>query len=621
MTVTVTTEALLDARSAQAVDTDADGRVLVRSDLDGTWQLFELPAGGGELRALTALPGNVGGRYVQGRRLVVVSADTDGDERHQLYLLDPDGPAADALSSLRALTSDPRFVHEQAGTSPDGRLVAFTTNRRNGVDFDAWIVDIDSGEERCVWSGGGWCHPGSGFSPDGRWLSLLLPGHRPLDNALLLVDVATGAVSEPEAHVEEAASVDAPVWIGPDRFVCASDAGRDTAALVRFDLAGDTRTVIAAGDTDLDVAASGDGSVLLVMANDDGHTTAHFADAATGDDLGPLPLPEPGVVATAYGFPRAMLTEAGDAVTFTFSSPTRPSEVWRHDRSSGTLEQLTRSPGAVHPSLLSSPERHRIRSFDGEELSVYLFRPIGPTDSDRAPDAAVGALLPVALRIHGGPESQSMWQWSPLVQAIASAGIAVAVPNVRGSTGYGKRFAGLDDTVRRLDSVADLGAIHDWLASVGLDPARAALTGGSYGGYMTLAGCAFQPGRWAAGIDEVGMSSLVTFLEHTSDYRRSHREQEYGSLAQDRDFLQSASPLSRIDDIRAALFVIHGANDPRVPLSEAEQLVASLRERGIPCELRVYADEGHGLSRLANKLDAYPAAVTWLAGVLGVAPA
>src|SRR5204862_2625574 len=163
----------------------------------------------------------------------------------------------------------------------------------------------------------------------------------------------------------------------------------------------------------------------------------------------------------------------------------------------------------------------------------------------------------------------------------------------RGSTGYGKRYQHLDDRRRRLDSVADLGALHDWLGQQpGIDAERAALYGGSYGGYMVLAGLAFQPERWAAGVDIVGISSLVTFLENTSPYRRAFREREYGSLERDRDFLESVSPLTHVERIRAPLFVIHGANDPRVPVSEAEQLQATLSERGIPCELLVYDDEG-----------------------------
>jgi dipeptidyl aminopeptidase/acylaminoacyl peptidase len=187
------------------------------------------------------------------------------------------------------------------------------------------------------------------------------------------------------------------------------------------------------------------------------------------------------------------------------------------------------------------------------------------------------------------------------------------VPNVRGSTGYGKRWYSADDVRRRLDSVADLAAIHAWLPSVGVDPARAALWGASYGGYMVLAGLAFQPDLWAAGVDIVGISSLVTFLENTSAYRRAYREREYGSLAADREFLREASPLTRIDQLRAPLFIIHGANDPRVPLSEAEQIHAVLTARGQECELLVYGNEGHGLAQRSNREDAVPKAIAFLA--------
>jgi dipeptidyl aminopeptidase/acylaminoacyl peptidase len=249
-----------------------------------------------------------------------------------------------------------------------------------------------------------------------------------------------------------------------------------------------------------------------------------------------------------------------------------------------------------------------VPSFDGVEVPVLLYRP--PRQAEPTEP------LPVVLVIHGGPEGQSQTLFSPIVQALAGDGFAVVVPNVRGSTGYGKRYYGLDDTTARLDSVADLAAISDWLPIVRLDQRRAALWGGSYGGYMVLAGCAFQPERWAAGVDIVGISDLVTFLENTSAYRRAAREREYGSLATDRAFLAEASPLRRADAIRAPLFVIHGANDPRVPLSEAEQLVASLRRRGVETELVVYPDEGHGLARLDNKLDAYPRAFAFLNRVL-----
>ena len=206
-----------------------------------------------------------------------------------------------------------------------------------------------------------------------------------------------------------------------------------------------------------------------------------------------------------------------------------------------------------------------------------------------------------------------MQSFDVVVQALAAAGHAVLVPNVRGSTGYGKRWYSADDGHLRLDSVADLAALHGYLAKLGLDQGRAALWGGSYGGYMVLAGLAFQPELWAAGVDIVGIASFETFLENTSAYRRAYREREYGTLARDREFLRSVSPLTRINDIRAPLFIIHGANDPRVPLSEAEQIHAAMTGRGRECELLVYGDEGHGLAKRTNLVDALPQAMAFLA--------
>jgi dipeptidyl aminopeptidase/acylaminoacyl peptidase len=272
---------------------------------------------------------------------------------------------------------------------------------------------------------------------------------------------------------------------------------------------------------------------------------------------------------------------------------------------SGVITTVASSTGPLEGETLVRPVSHLVPTPDGERIPCYVYQGSQPQDP-----ALVGSAV---LDIHGGPEGQARRAFNPIVQAFVAAGHTVLVPNVRGSEGYGKRWVSLDDVRLRLDSVADLAALHAYLPKLGLDQNRAALYGGSYGGYMVLAGVAFQPGLWAAGVDIVGISSLLTFLENTSPYRRAVREREYGSLETDRDFLEQASPLSRIDDIRAPLFVIHGANDPRVPLSEAEQLTAAVTANGVECELLVYGDEGHGLARRVNRLDAYPKAAAFLA--------
>ena len=269
-------------------------------------------------------------------------------------------------------------------------------------------------------------------------------------------------------------------------------------------------------------------------------------------------------------------------VAFGFSTTTEPPQVWVHDFGSAESRKLTelgRVEGGVEPSL------HRFESFDGESIPVFFFVPEGEGP------------FPVVVTVHGGPESQ--WQpwyssgFGALTQFLVSRGYAVAAPNVRGSTGYGKRFEHLDDVEKRLDSVADLASLHAWLAArPEIDGSRAVVYGRSYGGYMVLAALAFQPELWAAGIEFVGISNLRTFLENTSEYRRAVREREYSPLS-DPELLERLSPWSRLDALRAPLFIEHGRNDPRVPVGESEAIHRELVARGIRCELVIYEDEGH----------------------------
>jgi dipeptidyl aminopeptidase/acylaminoacyl peptidase len=599
--------ALLRTRSALLTDVDQGrpGRLLVRSDLTGTMQLYELLDG--ELRSLTALPEPVStAAYVPGSRTAVVAIDRGGDERHQLYLLALGGAAgspAQDLDALDALTADPRFGHQLAGVAPDGRWIAYLSNRANGVDFDLWICELASRQHHLVYASGAYCQPASGSSPDGRLVSVLRPGHRPLDLDLVLVDVGTGEAQIPLPHPDEAALIGPPAWVDSSTFYASSNVGRDFSAIVRHDLAtGETTHLAGTGaEFDAEVVASRDGRTLVVIENRGGVSAMRRYDAASGAGGGEIPLLEPGIVQYFSFFSPPILSGDGRRLYYTLTTPRLGGDVFVHDLEAGGTQRLTHSPAELEPEELVSAELGEVKSFDGETVPFFVFRP-----------ASGEARPPVVVDVHGGPEAQAMLAFQPIVQALAAVGYAVVVPNVRGSTGYGKRYASLDDTTKRLDSVRDLEAVHGALEAAGFDPERVAVWGGSYGGYMVLAALAFQPELWAAGVDIVGLSNLVTFLENTSEYRRAFREQEYGSLERDREFLTEASPLNHADAIRAPLFVIHGRNDPRVPVSEAEQLAEVLARRGVSCELLIYEDEGHGLARLGNQLDAYPRAIGFL---------
>ena len=604
--------ALLRSRRALLADVDlgkeSPERVLVRSDVSGTFQLYELASG--DLVELTSLPEPVASaHYVPGTRRAVLAIDEGGNERHQLYLIDLDEATAATITEfdhLRALTTDPRFGHEFAGISPDGRTLAYVSDRSNGVDFDLWLCNLDRGEHRLLHAGGTWYHPASGFSPSGRFVSVLRPGRRSLDVDLVLVDATSGEARIPLSHPGEAALVGPPACLSDSVFYASSNAGSDFAAIVRHDLdTGETTTVPGTGERfDAEVVAAG-AAAIIVIENRDGASMMWRYNTQTGERSEDIQLPEEGVTHAWFLEPPIVSTD-GSRLYYTLSTPRLAGDVYSHDLKGGETHRLTHSPAELAPEALVPPELGEVESFDGERIPLLVFR---PRSADSRP--------PVVVDVHGGPEGQAMRLFEPEIQALVAAGYAVVVPNVRGSTGYGKRYASLDDTTKRVDSVRDLQSVHEALESLGFDQRRAVLWGGSYGGYMTLAGLAFQPALWAAGVDIVGISNLVTFLENTSEYRRAYRELEYGSLAHDRDFLTEASPLSHVDVIRAPLFLIHGRNDPRVPVGEAEQLVASLRRRGVRCELCIYEDEGHGLARLANQLDAYPRAIEFLNEVLG----
>jgi len=587
---------LLELRTAVPADVDGE-TVLLRCDLPGTMQLFRVPLGGGELTQLTDFSDPVDGLFVPGTETVLLEHDAAGNERTQLSLLD-----ARAGAEPRSLVHDPDVIHRDASLSHDSTHLAYATNRDNGVDWAIYVRSLADGSERGVFAQGGSCGT-AGFSPDGRLLAVVHSTGRPGDNDLYLVDLEDGRVEHVTPHEDEA-SYGAPVW-APDSgsFFVSTNAGRDTRAVARYELGSRTWAVPVESDRDLTCEGDEAGRRLLVHANEDGYSRLILHDARTAEREGEVPLPGRGVVE------HPVFSADGSKLAFRFSSPVDPGDTWVYDVDAERLERLTELPRPVPAEDLREPELHRFTSFDGESVPVFLWEPDGDGP------------FPVVVMVHGGPESQFqpafLPSYTPLQQHLVSRGYAVAAPNVRGSTGYGKRYEHLDDVRLRLDSVRDLASLHDWLAArPTIDGERAVLYGRSYGGYMVLAGLAFQPERWAAGIECVGISNFVTFLENTAAWRRAVREPEYGSLERDRDFLIEASPITHVDRIRAPLFIQHGANDPRVPLSETQQIHRVLTEKGIRCELLVHEDEGHMIGKLENRIETFERAVAFLDDVL-----
>jgi len=332
----------------------------------------------------------------------------------------------------------------------------------------------------------------------------------------------------------------------------------------------------------LTVAVDG---TLAYAVNEDGFSKL-FVQKPGAVKRTPIETP-PGVVGELR-FPN----RTSDVLTFAIDTPTSPSDVWQVGVKSGKPVRWTRSEvGGMDPSRFVSPELVRYPSVGGLKIPAFVYRPRG---------VRPGARTPVVVYWHGGPEVQDRPKFNALVQAMLDLGLAVVVPNVRGSDGYGKAYLAADDGVKREEALKDIGATLDFIGrQPDMDASRVAAMGGSYGGYMTLASVAFFPERFRAAVDRVGISSLVTFLDSTAPYRRDLRRVEYGDERDPkvRAVQERISPLGSADRIRAALYVQQGKNDPRVPQSEAEQIVRAVRDHGKPVWYLLALDEGHGFKK------------------------
>jgi len=289
----------------------------------------------------------------------------------------------------------------------------------------------------------------------------------------------------------------------------------------------------------------------------------------------------------------------GTRLALQISTPQSPSDVYvlapgSSATAAGELVRWTFSEiGGLDSQALTVPELVHYRTFDDRDIPAFVYKPSGPGPH------------PVVVNIHGGPESQVRPGFSSAIQMwVHALGIAVVTPNVRGSSGYGKTYVALDNGAKREDSVRDIGALLDWISTQpDLDADRVAVYGGSYGGYMVLASLVHYSDRLAAGVEIVGVSSFVTFLESTQEYRRDLRRPEYGDERDPemRSFLESISPLNNASRIRAPLFVAQGANDPRVPVTEAEQIVREVRRSGFRVWYMKAMNEGHGFGKKPNQ--------------------
>jgi dipeptidyl aminopeptidase/acylaminoacyl peptidase len=570
-------------REATFEDWLSGGGMLITTRFGATRQVHRVLAPGGARTQLTFFSEPVASaRRIPGSDAFLFSRDTGGDEWFQLFTMGSDGVSVQLTES---------GTRNQAPVlSRDGRHLAWSRAVKGSPDYAILMADpANPASRRVVHQAKGAVFP-SDITPDGKRILLT----REISNRemrLSLLDVGTGQATElpftsaPARYLE-------PRFARDGRSILAiTDHGSDVLRLVEIDVATGRRTTVSP-ESRWEVEAfdlSEDGRTLAYALNEDGYSRVVMQDFRTKRALPQPDLPK-GVL-TGLKF-----SPDGKRLAIGLTSATSAGDVWSWEVGAGRGTRWTESElGGLAPARLAEPRLIRFRSFDGLSVPAFVYRPR---------NAGPGTRTPVIIDIHGGPEAQTRPGWNPGAQYFADVlGATVILPNVRGSEGYGKAYLNLDNGVKREDSVRDIGALLDWIAAQpDLDPQRVAVYGQSYGGYMSLAVSSHYGDRLVGGVERYGISNWISFLQNTEAYRRDNRRAEYGDERDPavRAVLERISPLANVARIRKPMLVMQGANDPRVPQSESDQVVERLRANGVETWYVVFADEGHGFAKKHN---------------------
>jgi dipeptidyl aminopeptidase/acylaminoacyl peptidase len=547
--------------------------------------LVKMP--GGQRQQLTFYPDSIAAAefHPNGGDYFVFAKDIGGGEWYQLYRYDMN-------TGNVTLLTDGQSRNLLGSWSSGGDQIAYVSTRRTGQDTDLWVMnpaDPKTDHLLTQLKGGGW-EP-IDWSPDDK--NILLQEQISINETYLwLVNTTTG-----EKTAITPRDIKEKVSYGTARFskdgkgiYVTTDQGSEFQRLAFLDISGKNPKFLTS-DIPWDVESfdlSHDGMRLAFVTNEEGLSVLHVMDTATQKEM---KLPElPAGVMQGVRWHRD-----GHDLAFSLSNAQGAGDCYSVDVATGKLERWTVSETAVKTDAFPAAELVHWKSFDGKMISGFLYKPSAKFTGRR----------PVLVVIHGGPEGQSQ----PVFLGRANyylneLGIALIYPNVRGSTGYGKTFSLMDNGFKREDTYKDIDTLFEWVGTrADLDANRIAVTGGSYGGHMTLAVSTFYSDRIRCSVDIVGMSNLVTFLEHTEGYRRDLRRVEYGDERDPKmhDFLEKIAPMNNIEKIKKPMLVVAGKNDPRVPVTESEQIVGALKKQGTPVWYLMAKDEGHGFRKKQNQ--------------------
>lgn len=571
-----------------------DGSLYYMHNPEGTYQLYRdpTPAAGrlgdstnasGDARKLTDFPDGISGYTLSDDgKTIVVSAAVGGNEQTDLYLLDT------RSSRLQALLAHPDVVYGSVVWRRDSRAFAFRANDVSPSDFYVYVYDLETNATTRVLDQKGHNTPVD-FSSDGSRL-MALRYNSASHSQLFELDLTSKDVREITPRDEAWAFEPIGYTAGDKTFLATSNYQGDKAAVVEIDLAtGAIRHPFPRwSDYEMDFGTfSPDRKTLALAVNEDGFRTMHLYAMPDRREIDGPPMPR-GIVGNVQF--------RGDSMLYSVDNANNPGVIYRWSPTSADAPPVALTEvddQGIDLAKFPLPKLVRYKSFDGLEIPAFLYLPA---------DARAGTKLPFVVSYHGGPESQFRPYFNAIYLYFLSRGFGILAPNVRGSSGYGMKYMEMDNYKNRMKSVKDGVAAARWLVDQGYStPSQIAAYGGSYGGFMVMACITEAPDLYGAACNIVGICNMQTFLERTKDYRRHLREAEYGPLS-DPDFLRSVSPIYRVDRIQCPLLIAHGANDPRVPLHEAEQLYDKMKKLDKTVELLVFPDEGHGFRKEKNRM-------------------
>ncbi len=579
-----------------------DSRIYFTMNVTGTSQLWYVNKPGEWPLQVTFFKERVSGYSPNPKKdLVLVESDEGGSEYDQFYLMNGSG------TEIKMITDGtPKVLNGFGSWAVDGTFFTYYSNKRSAYFYDIYTYNIKSGRDEMVFSSDHSNYPSS-LTVDGKYL-VVARSYSTYDNDLYLLDIETKQAKLLTTHDN---------FNDPAEFYASSfDKNGENLYFISNDKSDFFRIGIYNLKTgkieyplfsflsnfrNRDVSRvifSSDKSKTIIQVNDEGYDRMFMYDIELKKEVNiPEKLMSSSITAISFA-------NRTDKMIIGINSAANPSVLYQWNYTTGLVEQISYpSLAGIDPATFVEPELISYKSFDGLEIPAFVYM---PKNSE-------GKKIPCIISIHGGPEGQATYGFAPLFQYFVSSGYAVIEPNVRGSSGYGKKYSALDNVRNRENSVKDIAYLVEYLKSRSdIDQRKIAVYGGSYGGYMVLACLTLYPELFAAGVDVVGISNFVTFLQNTSDYRKNNRASEYGSLDKDKDFLESISPVNKVKNIKVPLMIIHGRNDPRVPVNEAQQMYDAIINNGGTAELHIYEDEGHGIAKQKNRLDIYPKIVKFL---------